>query len=128
MDACSSALADRPTFVELDEVTVPLPDDDVWNGLDDYGLPMPGSKGDKIAATAAQRGVSAPFGFGGPWKQIPSGAGSNTMFQQFPSYGFREFVLLMKVFSRILSYVRGNKSAKAQAHSEKGIEDPEINR
>src|SRR4051794_6850807 len=126
MDACSSALADRPTFVNVDEVTASLPDDDLWNGLDDVGLPLAGSKGDHIATNAARRGMSGLFGFGAPVKQVPSAAGSTDVSQRFPSYGFREFVVLMKIFTRILTYIRGNKATEAALHSTLGVVDPEL--
>ncbi|KXS16372.1 hypothetical protein M427DRAFT_55790 [Gonapodya prolifera JEL478] len=114
MDACANAIADRPTFVNLEEVTVALPDDELWNGLDDYGMPVPGSKADEIAKAAEKRGMTGLFGNSGmSWElaALPSGS-SNALAPRFPSYGFREYVTLMKLFCRVLAHARARKAAR----------------
>lgn len=112
VDVSMSAIADRPGFVHVDDVTTDLPDDDLWNDLDDYGNPLPGSKGELVAERLRSEGnvhggkVVNAFG-------QPLGDGSNSIQKQFHSHGFREYVTLMMLFSKVIRYVKRNKAERA---------------
>ncbi|KAI9005726.1 fungal-specific transcription factor domain-containing protein [Hyaloraphidium curvatum] len=113
LDACSSAVADRPPFLNVDDVTADLPDDDLWNSLDDWGNPIPGTKSALVSDQLRNDGIPT----GGKVVDIfgnVMGDGTNLIHRQFQSYGFREFTSLMLLFSKVIRYVRKSKPERTQ--------------
>jgi hypothetical protein len=113
LDASLSAIADRPAFLQVEDVSADLPDDEVWNSLDDFGNPLPGTK----AATLSDRLGSEGSIFGGKVVDRfgnPLGDGTATIQQQFLSHGSREYITLMLLFSKVIRYVKKSKAERTQ--------------
>lgn len=113
LDSALSAIADRPPFLNVDDVTVDLPDDELWNNLDDWGNPLHGSKGDVISQRLRDEGST----HAGKMVDVSGnilGDGTNAIQEQFQSYGFRDYVQLDILFHKVVRYVKRNKAERAQ--------------
>ncbi|KXS16393.1 hypothetical protein M427DRAFT_154368 [Gonapodya prolifera JEL478] len=107
-----------PKSAAFDNLPNMMPNDELWNGLDDLGHPIPGTSAVRIVRKLVAQGVCQAVPLSQP--NNPSG-----LQRRFPSYGFTERCALYLLLNRVQRLVRARErdpEANLRGDSMKALE------